>query len=115
MDWATFLQRINQTETFDMFITDLGIVPVPNSLAFLSPVRTGFTEIPVLTEMLSHMNSAPTVDKAREIWVEAQRFCTENVVIIPLSHGVNVVAVSSKVENYHPYNGICLWGVDVAE
>jgi peptide/nickel transport system substrate-binding protein len=115
MDWATFLQRINQTETFDMFVTDLGIVPVPNALAFLSPVRTGFTNIPSLTDMLSRMNSASTVEEARKIWAEAQKFCAEHAVVTPLSHGINVVAVSSKVENYDPYNGINLWDIRVAQ
>ncbi|MDR1944132.1 MAG: ABC transporter substrate-binding protein [Synergistaceae bacterium] len=114
MDWATFLQRINQTETFDMFVTDLGIVPVPNALAFLSPVRTGFTNIPELTGLLSRMNSAPSVEEAQKIWAEAQRFSAEHAVMVPLSHGVNVVAVSSKVENYAPYNGINLWDIKAA-
>lgn len=115
VDWATFLQRINQTETFDMFVTDLGMVPIPNSMACLSPNRTGFTNIPEITEKLNAMKAASTIEESQEIWTGCQEMLSEMAVNVPLSISTSVVAVTSKAEGYEPFNGICLWDLKIPE
>lgn len=113
MDWATLLTRINQPDTFDMFITDLSMVAIPNSLACLSPNRTGFTNIPEITELLDSMKAAADVETAMKIWVDCQKLISEMAVNVPLSYTTSINSVTTKAEGYEPFNGICLWDMKI--
>lgn len=115
VDWATFLQRINQCDTYDFFITNFGMTPIPNALSCLSPSRTGFTNIEEITEYLNAMKTAGSVEEAQTIWGDCQEFISEAAVNIPLSSTDTVVAVTSKAEDYSPFNGISIWDVKIAE
>lgn len=113
VDWATFLQRINQCDTYDFFITNFGMVPIPNALACLSPSRTGFTNIEEVTDYLTAMKTAKSVEEAQKIWSDCQGYLSENAVNIPLSAADNVVTVTTKAEGYAPFNGISIWDVKI--
>lgn len=115
VDWATFLQRINQCDTYDFFITNFGMVPIPNALPCLSPTRTGFTNIEEVTDYLTNMKTATTVEEAQKIWHDCQGYLSENAVNIPLSATDSVVTVTAKAEGYAPFNGISIWDVKIRE
>lgn len=115
MDWATMLQRLNQPETLDMFVTNFGVSPIPNTLLFISPTRTGFTNNPELQNVIDQINAASSIDEAKALWEEGQDICWDDAEFIPLGHRQDASAITSEVINYTPFMGISLWGLKINE
>lgn len=115
LDWPTMLQRINQPETLDMFISSFGISPIPGTLLFLSPVRTGFTNNPELQTILESMNTAASIEDAQTIWKDGQMKALEAAEFLPLSHFNYINGLSSDVAEYTAFCGVSLWGIKVTE
>lgn len=115
MDWATQLTRINQPETLDMFVSNFGVSPIPNTLLFLTPGRTGFTHNAAISSIFDQMGEAKDMTTAQSLWKEAQKAAWEEAEFIPLGHQYTVVSKSSRVENYTGFMGLTLWGCTVYE
>ena len=115
MDWATQLTRINQPETLDMFVSNFGVSPIPNTLLFLTPGRTGFTHNATISSIFDQMGEAKDMTTAQSLWKEAQKAAWEEAEFIPLGHQYTVVSKSSRVENYTGFMGLTLWGCTVYE
>ena len=115
MDWATMLTRINEPETLDMFVSAFGISPIPGTLLFLSPVRTGFTNNSELNDIFTQMNAAATMEEAQNLWIKGPEIAYQSAEYVPLGHRYYVVATSDKVKNYKSFLGVTIWGMEVTE
>jgi len=114
-DYATWLSNLGNTSLMDMFVTDLAPCAIPNTLRFISPVRTGFTNIPELQDILADMNKATEIEEAQELWVQGQRLAEENAIVVVLGHNYNVNAAKSNVVGYETLSGVCLWDTYATE
>ena len=108
-DYATWLTNLGDTQLMDLFVTDVVPTPIPNTLRFISPVRTGFTNLPALQDILAEMNSIKTIDEAQNLWVDGQKMASENALVVMLGNSSDLNAVKTNVENYEVMNGMCLW------
>jgi peptide/nickel transport system substrate-binding protein len=114
-DYATWLKNITNPEIMDVYVSDLPPGAIPPSLRFLSPTRTGWTQLPDLQDLLNQMNAASKVEDAQALWKQAQRLASENANIIPLGYAFNLNAVKTTVENYDPSGENAMWKVKVRE
>ena len=98
LDWAAFLERRKNPESWDIAITALTAVPLPLDKAFLSPDYPGWTDTDAYY-ILDDLVLAESDEIAENIWQEAQMEYWEYIPAIVLGHYSTTHAAKDNVRN----------------
>ncbi|WP_416233245.1 ABC transporter substrate-binding protein [Castellaniella sp.] len=115
VDWATLLQRRNDPELWDIYITHSGIFPEP----MLSPPQLGdnapgWWETPEKKAVLTAFNQEMDLDKRGPLWGPVQALVYEQVPFIELGKFNSLSARSAKLQGYTPSAWPAFWNVKLA-
>lgn len=115
-DWPTVLDiQNNEFDQWDSYITTASTVSTPSQLIALSPKWAGGTYDEV-SEMVTAMETAPTIEEATEIWDELQLHLWEEVLPIVHLGGYNSLeAYNKKVQGIRSLSGPIFWNVSISE
>ena len=98
LDWAAFLERRKNPESWDIAITALTAVPLPLDKAFLSPDYPGWTDTDAYY-ILDDLVLAESDEIAEDIWQKAQMKYWEYIPAIVLGHYSTTHAAKDNVRN----------------
>lgn len=103
VDWATLLQRRNDSKLWDIYITHSGLFPEP----MLSPPQLGndapgWWDSPEKNATLKVFNEEVDLAKRGPLWGDVQKVVYEQVPFIELGKFNSLSARSDKLQNFVP-------------
>ncbi len=108
-DWVGFLNRRNNEEDYDAFISAFSSVPLPSMKLYLSSSYPGWYESEEKEMILSSLRSAESIEQAQELWQDAQRFFWSDVPVIILGHYSTISAHSATITGIIEGEGFHFW------
>ena len=97
LDWASFIERRKDPSLWDISISAYSATTLPQLKAFLSERGAGWLEDEKALSMLSTLSDASTMQEAKTLWEETQRYLWEYIPVIILGHYSTVYAISSDI------------------
>lgn len=112
VDWATLVQRRNDSAAWDIYVTHSGLLPEP----MLSPPQLGdgapgWWNTPGKQAALLEFNHATAPAKRGPLWGKVQQLVYDEVPYIDLGKFASLSARSPKLENYQPSLWPFFWNV----
>src|SRR5699024_4857120 len=68
VDWSTQQERMHDSGEHDAFITGFTTVATPLHLLYLNSSWPGWTDDPEISDLLQKMNTAESIEDAKEHW-----------------------------------------------
>lgn len=117
VDWATFLDRRNQPDAWDIFLTAWERTIAPHQFAFLHSKAEwpGWTNNPDFDRILNHMDSANTEEKLRILKGELHEELWNDSPAIHIGSFSKVTGINEKVKGYRDFLGPVILNVSVEE
>lgn len=115
VDWATLTDLRNDPANFDLYITSFAQVPVPSLKLYFGPSYPGWSDDETLAELFEAMNTAETMDEAKEAWDELQGYSWEYLPIINAGHYITHFGWNDAVEGLNDYSGLYFWNAGIRE
>lgn len=113
-DFATFMEKRSNPETFDMFITSNSYNMLPIQLSVLDKGWAGLDRQEV-TDGINAIRSAATTEEASAAWKELQTFLYEYGAATVLGHYTGIKAMKNTVEGVEYLRFSIYWNTTVAE
>jgi peptide/nickel transport system substrate-binding protein len=112
VDWATLVQRRNDSAAWDIYVTHSGLLPEP----MLSPPQLGdgapgWWNTPGKQAALLEFNHTPVPAKRAPLWGKVQQLVYDEVPYIDIGKFNSLSAKSTKLENYQPALWPFFWNV----
>ncbi|MEO6015610.1 MAG: ABC transporter substrate-binding protein [Polaromonas sp.] len=112
VDWATLVQRRNDSALWDIYVTHSGLLPEP----MLSPPQLGdgapgWWNTPGKQAALLEFNHTPLPAKRGPLWSKVQQLVYDEVPYIDVGKFNSLSARSSRLENYQPAQWPFFWNV----
>lgn len=112
-DWATLLSKLNDEDSFDIFLVWLGFKPEPTSLHVLSKDNSGWTDSEELNEILKEFRSQPTIEDAKPVYEKLQQWNWEYFPAVKIGDYNKVDATRDYVKNLQYLDRPIFWNVSV--
>src|SRR5690625_75886 len=115
-DWPTVLDiQEDQFDRWDSYITTASTVSTPSQLIALSPEWAG-GYYPEVSDMISDMETAPTLEEAQDIWDKLQLYLWEDVIPVVQLGGYNSLeAYNKNIKGIESLSGPIFWNVTISE
>ncbi|PLR95970.1 ABC transporter substrate-binding protein [Bacillus sp. T33-2] len=112
-DWATVLQKRNDPNAYDIFVTGFPTEPIPAKYVFLDSVTQwpGWTNSPEMDELLDKINTASSQEEAKKYFDELQEEFYNYLPIIKFGNKTTITSTRSNIEGMGFLQGITLWNV----
>lgn len=110
-DFATFMERRANVDTFDLFITSNSYNPLPVQLSVLSPAWAGLTA-PEVSSGVEAIRYAPDAAAASAEWKKLQQFLYDYGAASVLGHYSSVHAMRANVKGYDYLRYPIYWNVE---
>lgn len=110
LDWATLLNRRNNPDLFDVFVTSHGFVPDPSLLTFLSASYPGWWTDSKKEAVLDKFNSENLSTRVK-VWGALQALIYEQVPVIKTGDFFSLSIANRKFHGYVPSPWPALWTV----
>ena len=112
VDWATLVQRRNDSALWDIYVTHSGLLPEP----MLSPPQLGdgapgWWNTPGKQAALLEFNHTPLPAKRGPLWGKVQQLVYDEVPYIDVGKFNSLSARSGRLENYQPALWPFFWNV----
>jgi len=112
VDWATLVQRRNDSALWDIYVTHSGLMPEP----MLSPPQLGdgapgWWNTPGKQAALFEFNHTASLAKRGPMWSRVQQLVYDEVPYISVGKFNSLSAQSSRLENYQPALWPFFWNV----
>lgn len=116
-DWPTALEmQSNATNEWDIFVSSSQTVSTPSQLVVLSPTWGAGFEDSKVTDLMSEIETATTLEEAQELWDELQLYAWEELLpVVQLGGNNRFDAARSNVEGMTAFSGPIFWNVSVTE
>lgn len=113
-DWPTVLQKRTEEQAYDIFVTGFPTEPIPTKYVFLDSKTNwpGWTNDPLLDELVEGINKAASQEEAQELFAQLQAEFYEYLPMIKFGNKTTITTVRSNVEGMDFLQGIVLWNVD---
>ena len=116
VDWATLVQRRNDSKLWDVYFTHSGLLPEP----MLSPPQLGdgapgWWDTPAKKATLSAFNQETNLAKRGALWSQVQQTVYDEVPFIEVGKFNALSARSAKLEGYTPSIWPFFWNTGLAK
>jgi len=117
VDWATLLDRQNNSpDTWDAYVVGSSIVSTPSQLLAVSPTWAGGVEDDKTLDMIKEIEATESMDEAKELWDELQRYSwEEHLPISTLGGYYDLFGANNKVEGFTTFSGPIFWNTTINE
>ena len=109
LDWVGFLEKRNDSSSYDMFISAFSSVVLPTMKLYLSSSYPGWYEDERKDEILSSISKAENIEESALIWQEAQHYFWHEVPVIVPGHYSTVNACSATIDGIIIEDGNHFW------
>lgn len=101
-DWATILQRRQNPDLWDAFVTGHGVVPEPSSITVFNPSYPGWWDTPDKHAALDTFVTESDPAKRVPLWFKLQALFYSEVPTVKLGAGYTTYGASRKISGYYP-------------
>jgi peptide/nickel transport system substrate-binding protein len=102
LDWATLLQRRNESPLWEIFITHGPILPEPSLYGFFNPQSAGWWTGPERDRVLNAFNAESNPQRRAAMWADVQRLLYQEVPQIRVGNFNALAARSKRLANVTP-------------
>lgn len=115
-DWPTVTQLKDDPDAYDAYVISFSTVSTPPQFLGLSPTwGVGIDDEKVIEDMKA-LETAPTMEEARQIWEDIQRYAWEEYLPVTVFGSYNsLFASNNKVEGLTTFSGPIFWNTKVVE
>lgn len=113
-DWPTLLQKRGDANAYDMFVTGFPTEPTPAKYVFLDSANQwpGWTNDPVMDELLEKINAATSQEEAKKYFEQLQEEFYNYLPIIKFGNKTTITTTRSNIKGMGFLQGIILWNVE---
>jgi peptide/nickel transport system substrate-binding protein len=101
-DWATILQRRQNPDQWDAFVTGHGVVPEPSSITVFNPSYPGWWDTPDKHAALEAFVTESDTAKRIPLWHKLQAQFYIDVPTVKIGAGYTTFGASKKMHGYYP-------------
>jgi peptide/nickel transport system substrate-binding protein len=101
-DWATILQRRQNQDQWDAFVTGHGVVPEPSSITVFNPSYPGWWDTPDKRVALEAFVTESDPARRIPLWSKLQALFYSEVPTVKLGAGYTTYGASHKISGYYP-------------
>lgn len=113
-DWATILQRRQNKDLWDAFVTGHGVVPEPSSITIFNPSYPGWWDTPDKRAALNDFTSESDPAKRVPIWHKLQALFYSEVPTVKIGDGYTMFGATKKMAGYYPGIWPAFWNTNLA-
>lgn len=113
-DWATVLEKRENEDAYDIFITGFPTEPIPSNYVFLDSRSDwpGWADSPDLDRLLDSINGAGSQEEAKGYFEELQEEFYNYQPIIKFGNKTTVTTTQSNIEGMQFLHGVIFWNVE---
>ena len=111
LDWASFMEKRTDPSSWDIFVSAMAKVPVPQQKTYLSPDFPGWFDDGALLAEIAGLNSR-TMEEAYEEWGILQSELWEYVPVMIPGHYSTIFAVAPGHDGVIIEDGFYFWNID---
>ena len=112
MDWASFLEKRKDPSSWDIYVSAMSKVPLPQQKTYLSPEFPGwFSDEDILSDIAA-MNSSSSIEEAAERWAAIQYSLWEYVPVMIPGHYSTIYAVAEGIDGVIAEDGFYFWNAE---
>ena len=101
-DWATILQRRQNPDQWDAFVTGHGVVPEPSSITVFNPSYPGWWDTPDKHALLQDFVTESNTAKRVPLWHKLQAQFYIDVPTVKIGAGFTTFGASKRMTGYYP-------------
>lgn len=101
-DWATILQRRQNPDQWDAFVTGHGVVPEPSSITVFNPSYPGWWDTPDKHVALEAFVTESDPARRVPLWSALQALFYAEAPTVKLGAGYTTYGASRKISGYYP-------------
>lgn len=109
LDWASFIEKRKDSSSWDIYVSAMTKVPLPQLKTYLSPSFPGWFGDGELLERTEGLNDAGTLEEASMLWNDLQADLWEYVPVMIPGHYSTIYAVSGDLEGVIISDGFYFW------
>ncbi len=113
-DWATILQRRQNPDLWDAFVTGHGVVPEPSSITIFNPSYPGWWDTPDKHAALGAFTTESDPEKRIPLWHKLQALFYAEVPTVKIGAGYTTFGASKKLTGYYPGIWPAFWNTKLA-
>lgn len=114
-DWATMVERRNDPEVWDIFITGFSPSFDPTAVIWLQPSWPGWYESRRMQSLLRGWNETREVDEKRRLLEEIQKTVYEELPVIKIANQYGFQAYGEKLKGFEEFFDARFWNVWLSE
>lgn len=113
-DWASYMDKRGDAESWDLAITTTAFVTSPSQLLALDPNWAGWTSDPKITELMDAIRLSTSQEEAKGYWDELHGFLwNEYLPMSILGHHGRIVTTRDHVKGLDTFPGPIPWNTSV--
>jgi peptide/nickel transport system substrate-binding protein len=113
-DWATILQRRQNPDQWEAFVTGHGVVPEPSSITVFNPSYPGWWDTPDKHAMLDAFTTESDPAKRVPLWHKLQAQFYIDVPTVKIGAGYTTFGASKRMSGYYPGIWPAFWNTKLS-
>jgi peptide/nickel transport system substrate-binding protein len=113
-DWATILQRRQNPDQWDAFVTGHGVVPEPSSITVVNPSYPGWWDTPDKHAALEAFVTESDPAKRVPLWHKLQAQFYIDVPTVKIGAGYTTFGASKRMAGYYPGIWPAFWNTKLS-
>jgi peptide/nickel transport system substrate-binding protein len=113
-EWATILQRRQNPDQWDAFVTGHGVVPEPSSITIFNPSYPGWWDTPDKHALLQEFVTESDTAKRVPLWHKLQAQFYIDVPTVKIGAGFTTFGASKRISGYYPGIWPAFWNTKLA-
>ena len=113
-DWATILQRRQNPDQWEAFVTGHGVVPEPSSITIFNPSYPGWWDTPDKHALLDAFTTESDPAKRVPLWHKLQAQFYVDVPTVKIGAGYTTFGASKKMTGYYPGIWPAFWNTKLS-
>lgn len=115
-DWATYVDRRDNPENWDLLSAGLSIITTPSQHLALSSTWPGWTEDEKVNSLLEKIKMSASQEEAKKQWDTLQGYLwTEYLPVSKYGDYTYIIATTKQVEGFTIFDGPVLWNTKITE
>jgi peptide/nickel transport system substrate-binding protein len=113
-DWATILQRRQNPDQWEAFVTGHGVVPEPSSITIFNPSYPGWWDTPDKHALLDDFVTESDPAKRVPLWHKLQAQFYIDVPTVKIGAGFTTFGASKRISGYYPGIWPAFWNTKLS-
>jgi peptide/nickel transport system substrate-binding protein len=113
-DWATILQRRQNPDQWEAFVTGHGVVPEPSSITIFNPSYPGWWDTPEKHALLDAFTTESEPAKRVPLWHKLQAQFYIDAPTVKIGAGYTTFGASKKMSGYYPGIWPAFWNTGLS-